>query len=359
MRTSSSSEGGPIRVLVVDDSAFMRKLLRSLLEGDGTIEVVGVASDPFDAREKIKQLNPDVLTLDIEMPKMDGLTFLANLMRLRPMPVVMVSSLTERGADATLAALQLGAVDFVPKPKIDLQEGLEDLAAVLIEKVKGAALARVAPRQGEPGPATAGKERVARSITELGTTDRLIAIGSSTGGTEAVAEILAAFPPDAPGVVIAQHIPEVFSTRWAARMDAESAISVAEAVDGAQILIGHAYVAPGGRHLRVERSGAKYFCRVGTDAPVNRHRPSVDVLFQSVAAEVGRNAVGVILTGMGGDGAEGLLEMLRQGSPTIAQDRATSVVWGMPGEAVKRGAAQEVLPLGAIAPRVLRLGRGP
>ena len=298
-----------------------------------------------------------MLTLDIEMPKMDGLTFLRNLMRLRPMPVVMVSSLTQRGADATLAALQLGAFDFVPKPKIDIQEGLEELAAVLAEKVKAASTWRPAVRS-EESLARAGAARAARTITELGTTDRLIAIGSSTGGTEAVAQILAALSPDAPGVVIAQHIPEVFSQRWAERMDSESAIAVAEAKDGAPILIGHAYVAPGGRHLRVERSGAKYFCRIGLDPPVNRHRPSVDVLFRSVAAEVGHNAVGLILTGMGSDGADGLGEMLRRGSPTIAQDRATSVVWGMPGEAIKRGNAAEVLPLDQIASRALALARG-
>ena len=347
----------PVKVLVIDDSALMRKLLSALLERDDEIEVVGTAHDPFDAREKIKLLNPDVLTLDIEMPKMDGLTFLGNLMRLRPMPVVMVSSLTERGADATLAALQMGAVDFVSKPRIDVVEGLEEMADLLIEKVKAAATARPVAR-GVETDSRPGRAQVVRTIVELGTTDRLIAIGSSTGGTEAVADILAAFPPDAPGVVIAQHIPEVFSQRWAARMDDESSIAVAEAADGDPILIGHAYVAPGGRHLRVERSGAKYFCKLGHDAPVNRHRPSVDVLFRSVAAEVGRNAVGVILTGMGGDGAEGLLEMARAGSPTIAQDRATSVVWGMPGEAVKRGGVGEVLPLEQIAARVLALARG-
>ena len=350
------NEAHAIKVLVIDDSALMRKLLRSLLERARGIQVVGVAHDPFDARQKIKQLKPDVLTLDIEMPKMDGLTFLRNLMRLHPMPVVMVSSLTARGADATLAALQLGAVDFVCKPKIDLEEGLEQMASLLVEKVKEASRMRPTLRyaEAEAGP---GKATVARSITDLGTTDRLIAIGSSTGGTEAVAEILAALPPDAPGIVIAQHIPELFSQRWAARLDAESAIAVAEAGDGDQILIGHAYVAPGGRHLRVERSGAKYYCRIGGDPPVNRHRPSVDVLFRSVAAQVGRNAVGVILTGMGGDGADGLVEMCRTGSPTVAQDKASSVVWGMPGEAVKRGGAQEVLPLNQIAARVLAMAR--
>jgi len=344
-----------IKVLIVDDSALMRKLLTQVLERDPGIDVVGAALDPFDAREKIKALHPDVLTLDIEMPRMDGLTFLRNLMRLRPMPVVMISSLTDRSADATLAALEAGAVDYVPKPKLDLQHGLEEMARTIVEKVKAAALARVAA----PPDRSVAPDRIApsRSITALGTTDRMIAIGASTGGTEAVAHLLAQFPPDAPGVVIAQHIPEVFSKRWAARMDRESAIAVAEAKDGDQILIGHAYVAPGGRHLRVERSGAKYFCRLGDDAPVNRHRPSVDVLFHSVADQAGRNAVGVILTGMGGDGAEGLLRMAGVGCPTLAQDRESSVVWGMPGEAVKRGAAREVLPLDAMARRVLDLAR--
>ena len=346
----------PIRVLIIDDSALMRKLLTGIMERDPALLVVGAALDPLDARDKIKALSPDVLTLDIEMPKMDGLTFLRNLMRLRPMPVVMISSLTDRGADATLAALELGAVDYVSKPKLDLQQGLDELAELIVAKVKAAATARVTPR-----PIAVGEQpragHAARSITALGTTDRIIAFGSSTGGTEAVAEILARFPPDAPGVVIAQHIPEVFSQRWALRMDREAALAIAEARDGEQILIGHAYIAPGGRHLRVERSGAKYFCRIGDDAPVNRHRPSVDVLFHSVADQVGRNAVGVILTGMGADGADGLLEMSHAGCPTVAQDRASSVVWGMPGEAVKRGAAREVLPLGEIADRVLALAR--
>jgi len=346
-----------IRVLVIDDSALMRKLLARILGQDPDIDVVGTASDPFEAREKIKLLHPDVLTLDIEMPKMDGLTFLRNVMRLRPMPVVMISSLTELGADATLAALEIGAVDFVSKPKLDLQQGLELIAEAIVEKVKAAASARVTAIREPDGGGAARTRASERSITALGTTDRLIAIGASTGGTEAIAAILAAFPPDAPGVVIAQHIPEVFSQRWALRMDRESAISVAEAKDGDQILVGHAYIAPGGTHLRVERSGAKYFCRVGDDPPVNRHRPSVDVLFESVADQVGRNAVGAILTGMGADGAEGLLQMARGGCPTVAQDRESSVVWGMPGEAVKRGAAREVLPLGGIASRLLDLAR--
>ena len=346
--------GRPTKVLVVDDSALMRKLLTALLAEDPELEVVGSARDPYDAREKIKALRPDVLTLDVEMPRMDGLTFLENLMRLHPMPVVMVSSLTERGADVTLTALELGAVDWVAKPKLDVTTGIELLAGEIIEKVKAAATARVGART-EPRAATV--RTASKPPRQLMTTDRFIALGASTGGTEAIAEMLAAFPADAPGTVIVQHIPEVFSARFAARLDQSLPLSVNEARDGDEILIGHVYIAPGNRHLRVERSGARYVCRISQDEPVNRHRPSVDVLFRSVAAQAGANAVGVLLTGMGADGAEGLLEMKRAGSPTVAQDQATSVVWGMPREAVKRGAADEVLPLGAIASRVVALAK--
>jgi two-component system chemotaxis response regulator CheB len=345
--------GRAIRVLVVDDSALMRKVLTAILDSDLEIQVVGAARDPFDAREKIKALSPDVLTLDVEMPRMDGITFLGQLMRLRPMPVVMVSSLTEHSADVTLAALGLGAFDYIPKPKIDVEAGLQGLQQTLIDTVKAAARAPVpsSPRVASPAAAATAKAPAAM----LRTTDRLIAIGASTGGTEAIAQVLAELPPDCPGIVIAQHIPEVFSARFAARLDANSALTVCEARDGDQILIGHAYVAPGNRHLRVERSGARYHCRVTSDEPVNRHRPSVDVLFRSVAVQAGANAVGVLLTGMGADGADGLLDMFHAGSPTIAQDQETSVVFGMPKEAIKRGAAIHVLPLPAVAARMLSL----
>jgi two-component system chemotaxis response regulator CheB len=340
-----------IRVLVVDDSALMRRLLSEILATDKDIEVVGTAGDPFAARDKIKQLQPDVLTLDVEMPRMDGLTFLGNLMRLRPMPVVMISSLTARGAEVSLQALELGAVDVVAKPQLDLSRGMVDQAAEIITKVKAAATAR--PRgRGGPAPILAKG-----SATGLRTTDRVIAIGASTGGTEAVAQVLAALPPDAPGVVIAQHIPPEFSRRFAERLDQTTPLAVSEARDGDPILVGHAYVAPGQRHLRVERSGARYVCRVGDDEPVNRHRPSVDVLFASVADNVGANAIGVLLTGMGADGAHHLGTLRERGAPTIAQDRETSVVWGMPGEAVKRGAASEVLALERIAERLIALAR--
>ncbi|HWA72884.1 MAG TPA: chemotaxis response regulator protein-glutamate methylesterase [Polyangiaceae bacterium] len=343
----------PIKVLIVDDSALVRKLLTEIISREPDFVVVGAARDPYEAREMIKELLPDVLTLDVEMPRMDGLTFLGNLMRLRPMPVLMVSSLTERGADVTMAALEAGAIDFVTKPQAGLHDGLAVLARELCEKLRSAAAANVLTRREQrPVPS-----RVHAKSTQLSTTDRVIAIGASTGGTEAVAAILHEMPPDAPAIVITQHIPELFSARFAQRLDAECEIRVSEAQGGEQLMLGHAYVARGNHHLRVKRSGAKYFCEVGQEAAVNRHRPSVHVLFESTALAAGHNAIGVILTGMGDDGAHGLKLMREAGSPTLAQDRATSVVWGMPGEAVKCGAAQEVLPLERIAGRILELAR--
>ncbi len=350
-----------IRVLVVDDSAVMRQLLAEILGAAPDIEVVGTAPDPYVAREKIKRLNPDVLTLDVEMPRMDGLTFLRNLMRLRPMPVVMVSSLTAQGAEETLEALELGAVDFVTKPAVDVAHGMRAYAETLVEKVRAAAGARVrrlalarAPAPRHSADAVLARARPPRALR---TTHRIVAVGASTGGTEAVRELLAGLPPDAPGIVIAQHIPAAFSGPFARRLDGACALVVREAEDGAPILPGHAYVAPGDRHLLVERSGARYHCRLSDGAPVNRHRPSVDVLFRSVAQAAGPNAVGVLLTGMGEDGARGLLEMREAGARTLAQDEATSVVWGMPGAAVRMGAAEEVLPLGRIAARALELAQ--
>jgi two-component system, chemotaxis family, protein-glutamate methylesterase/glutaminase len=341
--------------MVVDDSALVRKLLSEILRSDPELEVVGTAGDPYEAREKIRALNPDVLTLDVEMPKMDGVTFLRNLMRLRPMPVVMVSSLTEKGAEVTMAALECGAVDFVTKPKIDLAAGLAQDAELLINSVKAAARANLSRFKDRTQPAP----RVVRPTGSLNlrTTDQLIAIGASTGGTEAVAEVLHGFPADAPGTLITQHIPEIFSRRWAERMNETCAVTVREAVDGEQILLGHVYVAPGGTHLRVTRSGARFYCRISVDEPVNRHRPSVDVLFDSIISSAGSNAVAALLTGMGADGAQGLKRMRAAGIATIAQDEATSVVWGMPGEAVKLGAACEVLPIERIAERLLVLSK--
>jgi len=363
MHDSQPSAKRRIRVLIVDDSALVRSLLSDILSADRSIEVVGVAGDAHVAREKIKSLNPDVLTLDVEMPKMDGITFLRNLMRLRPMPVVMVSSLTERGADVTLDALAIGAVDYLSKPKIDLAATLKDYGEELIEKIKTAAKASVraldprraatiAARPAHNADAVIPK---ARAPKQLRTTDRIIAIGASTGGTEAIKEVLMRLPPDAPGVVIAQHIPKAFSTPFARRMNDCSQVTVCEAEDGQQVLAGHVYIAPGDRHLMVVRDGARYVCRLDDGVPVNRHKPSVDVLFRSVAQNAGGNAIGVLLTGMGKDGARGLKEMLDAGSRTIAQDEATSVVWGMPGEAVSQGAAQHVVPLESVASKVLSL----
>jgi two-component system chemotaxis response regulator CheB len=339
-----------IRVLVIDDSAYVRQILTQILSADPDIEVVGCASDAHVAREMIRRLNPDVLTLDIEMPRMDGLTFLRNLMRLRPMPVVMVSSLTERGAEVTLDALALGAVDFLSKPHTDLGVTLRDYAAELIAKVKAAA--RVGVRSTIAIPPTS---RARAATGPISTTNIIVAIGASTGGTEAIRELLAQLPPDAPGTVITQHIPRAFSAAFARRLNDSSALRVQEAEDGQQVLPGHAYVAPGDRHLRIERSGARYLCRLDHGPAVNHLRPSVDVLFESVAQAAGARSIGVLLTGMGRDGAQGLLQMRNGGSQTVAQDEASSVVWGMPGEAVALGAAQLVLPLSAIAVRLMAL----
>ncbi|WP_018873524.1 chemotaxis response regulator protein-glutamate methylesterase [Thioalkalivibrio sp. ALJ16] len=341
----------PIRVLVVDDSALIRKLLTEILGAQDGIEVVGAATDPFDAREKIKQLEPDVLTLDVEMPKMDGITFLRNLMRLRPMPVVMVSSLTEAGAEVTLEALEVGAVDFVTKPKVDVSHELQAYSDVLAEKVRTAARMRLHARSvNAPVP-----QRLAAVGSRLKTTDRVIVLGASTGGTEALREVLTALPPDAPGILITQHIPAGFSKAFAERMDRSTALSVKEAADGDVVMPGHAYVAPGtDYHLRLARDGARYVCRLDTSGPVNRHRPSVDVLFRSAAEQAGANVVAALLTGMGDDGAEGLLALREAGAHTVAQDEATSLVWGMPGEAVKRDAAVQVLPLNRIAAALIR-----
>ncbi|MFN7952414.1 MAG: chemotaxis response regulator protein-glutamate methylesterase [bacterium] len=354
------------RVLIVDDSALMRRLLTEILGSARDLEVVGTASDPFIARDKIKELDPDVLTLDVEMPRMDGLKFLSNLMRLRPMPVVMVSSLTEKGADVTLEALSLGAVDFVSKPKIDQARGLEACAEEIIAKVRSAAGARVTTRdraaRAAPAPiegklsADAVIQRAA-ARGHFRTTDRVIAIGASTGGTEAIREVLDQLPADAPGILISQHIPEAFSGPFARRLDTTSPMSVREAEHGQQVLPGHVYIAPGHSHLLLRRNGAQYVCELSDGPPVNRHRPSVDVMFRSVAQSAGPNAIGVILTGMGADGAQGLLEMRENGAKTLAQDQASSVVWGMPGEAVKRGAVDAVVPLSQVARSVLALVR--
>jgi two-component system chemotaxis response regulator CheB len=344
-----------IRVLIVDDSALMRQALTLLLQRDPQIEVVGAAADPFIARDKIKTLNPDVLTLDVEMPRMDGLTFLEKLMRGHPMPVVMVSSLTEAGCETTLRALELGAVDFVTKPRVDLREHLDELAQEVTGKVRAAACARIQPPRAretraekrEMTPSPPGSAALTR------TTDKIIAVGASTGGTEALKDFLTMLPADAPGVLIVQHMPEKFTRSFAERCDQLCTIRVKEAADGDRVLVGHALIAPGNFHMALRRSGAQYYVLIHSDPPVNRHRPSVDVLFHSVADCAGRNAVGVIMTGMGADGARGLLAMREAGARTIAQDEATCVVFGMPKEAIALGAAEAVAPLPRIAPLAL------
>ncbi len=344
-----------IRILIIDDSALVRQVLTEILNSAPDFEVVGTAADPYLARTDIKRLNPDVLTLDVEMPRMDGVTFLRNVMRLRPMPVVMVSSLTTHGAEVTLNALELGAVDFVTKPMAGIEKGLKDYSEEIISKVRAASRAKVRPPLdlGRTGRVPLPMMRPAAASLGYRTTDRLIAIGASTGGTEALREVLEAMPADAPAVVMAQHLPGTFSEPFARRLDSCSAMKVVLAEQGQQLLQGHAYLAPGDQHLRIERSGARFVCRLEQTPPVNRHRPSVDVLFDSVAKAAGANAVGVLLTGMGADGARGLLAMRTAGASTIAQDENTSVVWGMPGQAVKLGAVEIVLPLSLIAAQSL------
>jgi two-component system chemotaxis response regulator CheB len=345
------------RVVVVDDSALVRSLLSEIINRQPDMECVGAASDPIVAREMIRNLNPDVITLDVEMPRMDGIDFLAKLMRLRPMPVVMVSTLTERGTDVTLRALELGAIDFVAKPKIGVADGLRLLAEDITEKVRVASKATIrrpapaAVAAAAPG-APARPHNTSALIGRL-STEKIIFIGASTGGTEATKEVLVNLPPDSPAVVITQHMPPGFTKSYAARLNGLCRISVAEARDGERILPGHAYIAPGGFHLSVERSGANYIARVQDGEAVNRHKPSVEVLFKSAARVVGPNAFGIMLTGMGADGAKAMKELRDAGSYNFVQDEATCVVFGMPREAIAAGAAHEVLPLSEIAPKLI------
>ena len=343
-----------IRVVVVDDSALVRGLLAEIIDRQPDMCCVGAAADPLVAREMIRNLNPDVITLDIEMPRMDGIDFLSRLMRLRPMPVVMVSTLTERGADVTLKALELGAVDFVAKPKIGVADGLRQLGADITDKIRTAAKARV-HRLAAPaaGPNAAPAKPVTMASLGRLSTEKIIFIGASTGGTEATREVLVNLPADCPAVMITQHMPPGFTKRYAARLNSLCRIRVAEASDGERVLPGHAYIAPGGFHLSVERSGANYIARVQDGEPVNRHKPSVEVLFDSAARVVGRNALAVMLTGMGADGAKAMRTMRDAGSHNLVQDENSCVVFGMPREAIAHGAAHEVLPLTQIAPRLI------
>lgn len=345
-----------IRVLVVDDSALVRSLVAEIINRERDMECVGTANDPLIAREMIRELNPDVLTLDIEMPKMDGIDFLGRLMRLRPMPVVMISTLTERGADVTMRALELGAVDFVAKPRIGLVDGINDLAGQIVDKVRVAASAHirrvVATNVNTVDAGVLSRPQI-QSIGRI-STEKLICIGASTGGTEAIKEVLIHMPADSPGIAITQHMPPGFTTSFAARLNGLCQITVQEAVHGARILPGHAYIAPGGKQFRVDRSGANYICVVEDGELVNRHKPSVEVLFKSVARVVGPNAFGIMLTGMGNDGAKAMKEMKDAGSYNYVQDEASCIVFGMPREAILHGAADEILPLCGIAGALLK-----
>lgn len=342
------------RVLVVDYSALVRSLLAEIINRQKDMECIGTANDPIIAREMIRELNPDVITLDIEMPRMDGIDFLGRLMRLRPMPVVMISTLTERGAEVTMKALELGAVDFVSKPRIGVADGLSELSTQIVEKVRIAAAAHVRRAPAVLAVATAATP-IRAPVASFGrvSTEKLICIGASTGGTEAIKEILTRLPADSPGIVITQHMPPGFTTSFAARLNSLCQITVQEAVSGERILPGHAYIAPGGKQFRVDRSGANYVAVVEDGELVNRHKPSVEVLFKSVASVVGRNAFGVMLTGMGNDGAKAMREMKDAGSYNFVQDEASCIVFGMPREAILHGAADEVLPLTAIAPALI------
>jgi two-component system chemotaxis response regulator CheB len=343
------------KVLIVDDSALIRSVLKEIIGSQPDMEVVGVAPDPIVARELIKQTNPDVLTLDVEMPRMDGLDFLERLMRLRPMPVVMVSSLTERGSEITMRALELGAVDFVTKPKLSIQSGMNEYAGLIMDKIRAAAKAKVRARALPSAAAGEGGEgmRLPMLRDPLTSSEKLIIIGASTGGTEAIKEFLVRMPSDCPGILIAQHMPEGFTRSFARRLDSLCRISVAEAAGGERVLPGHAFIAPGHSHLTLARSGANYVTQLDQGPPVNRHRPSVDVLFASAARAAGKNAVGVILTGMGKDGAAGMLQMKQAGAHNFAQDEASCVVFGMPREAIAAGAVHETGALTDLPAMVL------
>jgi two-component system, chemotaxis family, protein-glutamate methylesterase/glutaminase len=340
------------KVLIVDDSALVRSVLTQVINQEADMEAVGAAPDPLVARNMIRNLNPDVLTLDIEMPHMDGLEFLEKLMRLRPMPVVMVSTLTEKGASATLRALELGAIDFVSKPRIGVAGGIREYGVEITNKIRTAAASR--PRKLALAPVAAALDTSAYTVTRrLDSTEKIIVIGASTGGTEAIKDVLVQMPPDAPGILVTQHMPEGFTRSFANRLDSLCKISVKEAVSGERVLPGHAYIAPGHSHLLLKRSGANYVTHLAQTEPVNRHRPAVDVLFRSALECGANNMIGVILTGMGKDGAAGMLELHRAGAYTYAQDEASCVVFGMPKEAIAMGGVDETLPLNAIARALL------
>jgi two-component system chemotaxis response regulator CheB len=345
-----------IRVLIVDDSALVRQTLSDILSSDPEIEIAGTAGDPFIAAERIAEQAPDVITLDIEMPRMDGLTFLQKIMSQHPIPVVICSSLAEEGAQSTLKALEYGAVEIIAKPRLGSKQFLEESRQMLCQAVKAAASARVrviSPNRAIEPKLTADAILSRATKAMLETTEKVVVIGASTGGTEALRSLLEVLPPDAPGIVIVQHMPELFTRAFANRLDGLCRITVKEAETNDTVLRGRALIAPGNHHLLLKRSGARYYVEIKDGPLVSRHRPSVDVLFRSAARYAGRNAVAVILTGMGDDGARGMLEMKQAGAATIAQDEATCIVFGMPNEAIKLGAVDAILPLPAIAGSIL------
>ncbi|MCG5243543.1 chemotaxis response regulator protein-glutamate methylesterase [Azospirillum doebereinerae] len=356
---TADAPGTPVRVVVVDDSALVRRLLTAILDGDPRTTVVATASDPIQARAAIKETDPDVVTLDIEMPHMDGLSFLEKIMTLRPTPVVMISSLTQEGADTTLQALEMGAVDFVAKPTADLRNALGELGREIVDKVVAAAGAKrrlAARRIGGPCSAAPAVHHSALALLGVaGHTGSVVAMGASTGGVEALREVIATLPANAPGTLVTVHMPSAYTGRFAQRLDALSAMSVKEAEHGDRVLPGHVYIAPGGRHLELVRDGGAYRCRLHEGEKVQGHRPSVDVLFQSVAAAAGRRGIGVILTGMGRDGADGLKRMRDEGARTIGQDERSCVVYGMPRIAKELGGVEREVPLSRVAETVMGL----
>lgn len=341
-------------VLVIDDSALIRSLLTEMINQQADMEVVGSAPNPIVARELIKQLNPDVLTLDVEMPKMDGLDFLEKLMRLRPMPVVMVSTLTERGSEITMRALELGATDFVTKPKSGITDGMREYTDLIADKIRVAAKANISSLQSTAKQRPNSQSNIGLLKNALISSEKLLIVGASTGGTEAVKSFLLQMPSDCPGILITQHMPAGFTKSFADRLNSICKIAVSEAKDGERVLPGHAYIAPGDQHLLLAKSGANYITQLSDAAPVSRHKPSVDVLFDSAAKEAGKNAIGLIMTGMGKDGAAGMANMKQAGSYNYAQDEASCVVFGMPKEAIAHGGVDEILPLKEMPQAVIR-----
>lgn len=349
-----------IKVLIVDDSALVRQTLIELLSSDPGIEVIGAATDPFAAVERMKEVVPDVITLDVEMPRMDGLTFLRKIMSQNPIPVIICSTLTEQGAETTLKAMEYGAVEIIQKPKVGTKKFFEESRIRLCDAVKAAVSAKIGTYTSLQVKPKLTADAVMPTSTKVRamakTTEKVVVVGASTGGTEALRIFLEALPMDSPAIAVVQHMPENFTAAFARRLDSICRITVREASDGDTMLRGQALIAPGNRHMLLKRSGAKYYVEIKEGPLVSRHRPSVDVLFRSAARYAGANTVAVIMTGMGDDGAKGMRELFDAGAHTVAQDEKTCVVFGMPNEAIKLGGVRKVMPLGALASEVVRMG---